>query len=217
MPRAGAPRTTSAGPAGRKAQMATYQYRCNQHGLVETARPIGTAPRELTCPTCGHPARRVFSTPLLALADRTGDVPDRQDGEEQRRAGRGDLAAAPSATARRAAGTGLPGRTDYPGPEPTLSGGLIPTLVAGLLAALGGAGVNAGNAAPDSRSWVVATSPRPRGGVPVEAVRNPPGGHARQPLRQLAGAQPDFCQLGTTPQSRHQGVFRTCVPTRQTA
>jgi len=50
--------------------MATYQYRCDQHGLVETARPIGTAPRELTCPTCGHLARRVFSTPLLALADR---------------------------------------------------------------------------------------------------------------------------------------------------
>jgi len=50
--------------------MATYQYSCDQHGLVETARPIGTAPRELTCPTCGQLARRVFSTPLLALADR---------------------------------------------------------------------------------------------------------------------------------------------------
>jgi len=89
--------------------MATHQYRFDQNGLVETARPIGTAPREITCPTCGHLARRVFSTPLLALADRTGDVPDRQDGEEQRRAGRGDLAAAPSAPARRAAGTGFPG------------------------------------------------------------------------------------------------------------
>ena len=54
--------------------MATYQYRFDQNGLVETARPIGTAPREITCPTCGHLARRVFSTPLLALADRTGDV-----------------------------------------------------------------------------------------------------------------------------------------------
>jgi len=57
-------------PAGRKAQVATYQYRFDQHGLVETARLIGTAPRGLTCPTCGHLARRVFSTPLLALADR---------------------------------------------------------------------------------------------------------------------------------------------------
>ena len=67
--------------------MATYQYRCDQDGLVETAWPIGTAPPQLTCPACGHHARRVFSTPLLALADRravslidktesTSDVPD---------------------------------------------------------------------------------------------------------------------------------------------
>ncbi len=50
--------------------MATYQYRCDQDGLVETALPIGTAPQELSCPACGGHARRVFSTPLLALADR---------------------------------------------------------------------------------------------------------------------------------------------------
>lgn len=50
--------------------MATYQYRCNEHGLVETNRPIGTAPPELSCTTCGRSARRAYSSPRLALADR---------------------------------------------------------------------------------------------------------------------------------------------------
>jgi putative FmdB family regulatory protein len=67
--------------------MATYQYRCDEDGLVETTRPIGTAPQSVSCPACGRAARRMFSTPLLALADRravalidrtekTRDVPD---------------------------------------------------------------------------------------------------------------------------------------------
>jgi len=88
--------------------VATYQYRFDQHGLVETARLIGTAPRGLTCPTCGHLARRVFSTPLLALADRramslidrtvkSSDEPDVVTSLPPRR------------HPRRAAGTGLPG------------------------------------------------------------------------------------------------------------
>ena len=50
--------------------MATYQYRCDEHGLVETTRPIGTAPAELSCTACGRPARRTWSSPRLALADR---------------------------------------------------------------------------------------------------------------------------------------------------
>lgn len=50
--------------------MATYQYRCDEHGVVETTRPIGTAPQDLPCPACGRPARRTWSSPLLALADR---------------------------------------------------------------------------------------------------------------------------------------------------
>ena len=50
--------------------MATYQYRCDEHGLVETTRPIGTAPPKLSCTACGRPARRAYSTPRLALADR---------------------------------------------------------------------------------------------------------------------------------------------------
>ena len=50
--------------------MATYQYRCDEHGLVETTRPIGTAPPELRCTACGRPARRSYSSPRLALGDR---------------------------------------------------------------------------------------------------------------------------------------------------
>jgi putative FmdB family regulatory protein len=50
--------------------MATYQYRCDEHGLVETTRPIGTAPPELSCTACGRPAQRAYSSPRLALADR---------------------------------------------------------------------------------------------------------------------------------------------------
>ena len=50
--------------------MATYQYRCDEHGLVETTCPIGTAPPELNCTACGQPAKRTYSSPRLALADR---------------------------------------------------------------------------------------------------------------------------------------------------
>jgi putative FmdB family regulatory protein len=50
--------------------MATYQYRCAEHGLLETSRPMGSAPQQHVCPVCGGQARRVFSAPLLALADR---------------------------------------------------------------------------------------------------------------------------------------------------
>jgi hypothetical protein len=48
--------------------MATYQYRCVQHGVVETSRPIGTAPPSVGCPTCD--SRRVFCSPLLASGDK---------------------------------------------------------------------------------------------------------------------------------------------------
>lgn len=67
--------------------MTTYQYRCDRDGVVETPLPMGTAPPELACPACGRDARRVFSAPLLGLADRramslidtterTSEVPD---------------------------------------------------------------------------------------------------------------------------------------------
>jgi putative FmdB family regulatory protein len=50
--------------------MATYGYRCATDGPVEVRLPIGTAPAVLTCPRCGAPSARVFTAPLLGLADR---------------------------------------------------------------------------------------------------------------------------------------------------
>lgn len=78
--------------------MATYQYRCDEHGFVETTRPIGTAPGQLGCPTCGGPARRAYSVPRLSLADRravalldrterTRETPDVVDSLPARRPG----------------------------------------------------------------------------------------------------------------------------------
>jgi putative FmdB family regulatory protein len=51
--------------------MAIYRYRCDAHGCVDVRMPIGTAPATVTCPSCGGPAARVFTAPMLGLADRT--------------------------------------------------------------------------------------------------------------------------------------------------
>jgi putative FmdB family regulatory protein len=67
--------------------MATYEYRCEDDGLFDVGRPLGTAPGSITCPVCGKAARRVFSKPMLlslspALvaavdhAEKTRDEPD---------------------------------------------------------------------------------------------------------------------------------------------
>lgn len=50
--------------------MATYQYRCDEHGLVETTRPLGTAPPHVGCPSCGGASRRAYTVPRLSLTDR---------------------------------------------------------------------------------------------------------------------------------------------------
>ncbi len=50
--------------------MATYTYRCAADGSVDIGRPIGTAPATTACPGCGAPAGRVFTAPMLGLADR---------------------------------------------------------------------------------------------------------------------------------------------------
>lgn len=47
--------------------IATYQYRCVQHGEVEITRPMGTAPASVPCPTCGGETRRVYSAPALSF------------------------------------------------------------------------------------------------------------------------------------------------------
>ncbi|MGZ6983144.1 MAG: zinc ribbon domain-containing protein [Ilumatobacteraceae bacterium] len=45
--------------------MATYEYRCDQHGAFDVTRPVGTAPKSIMCPVCDSDASRVFSTPML--------------------------------------------------------------------------------------------------------------------------------------------------------
>jgi putative FmdB family regulatory protein len=50
--------------------VALYEYRCEQDGVFEITRPLGTAPISITCPACRGEARRVFSTPMLMSAPR---------------------------------------------------------------------------------------------------------------------------------------------------
>lgn len=50
--------------------MAIYEYRCEDHGAIEIARPIGTAPASIACPTCANEAVRVFSSPMVSFAPR---------------------------------------------------------------------------------------------------------------------------------------------------
>ena len=50
--------------------MARYGYRCSIDGPLEITLPIGTAPATVACPSCGEPSARVFSAPMLGLADR---------------------------------------------------------------------------------------------------------------------------------------------------
>lgn len=48
--------------------MATYEFRCPVHGSGTASYPIGTAPPQVDCGTCGEPAPRIFSPPRLSLA-----------------------------------------------------------------------------------------------------------------------------------------------------
>jgi putative FmdB family regulatory protein len=50
--------------------MATYEYRCAEDGLFEVVAPMGDAGDRVRCPSCDRPGTRVFSAPMLALADR---------------------------------------------------------------------------------------------------------------------------------------------------
>ncbi|WP_456598684.1 FmdB family zinc ribbon protein [Blastococcus sp. SYSU DS0616] len=51
--------------------MASYVYRCDDHGLTERSLPIGTAEPTTCCPTCGSAAVRVFTPPRLSFGDPT--------------------------------------------------------------------------------------------------------------------------------------------------
>jgi hypothetical protein len=50
--------------------MAMYGYRCTIDGPLTLTLPIGTAPATIACPNCGEPSVRVFTAPMLGLADR---------------------------------------------------------------------------------------------------------------------------------------------------
>ena len=51
--------------------MATFEYRCEQDGMFEITRPIGSAPKTIACPVCKREARRVFSAPMLTSIPRS--------------------------------------------------------------------------------------------------------------------------------------------------
>jgi putative FmdB family regulatory protein len=51
--------------------VAVYEYRCDQDGVFEITRPLGTAPESVTCSVCGSEARRVFSVPMVKRGSRT--------------------------------------------------------------------------------------------------------------------------------------------------
>lgn len=49
---------------GRKL-MATYEYQCQQDGVIEISRPIGLAPESIICSVCGASAVRMISVPMI--------------------------------------------------------------------------------------------------------------------------------------------------------
>jgi putative FmdB family regulatory protein len=53
--------------------MATFSYRCPDHGPFDAVHPIGTAPAEARCPECAGPARRLWHAPRLS----SGSAPAR--------------------------------------------------------------------------------------------------------------------------------------------
>jgi putative FmdB family regulatory protein len=50
--------------------VAIYEYRCEQDGVFEVTRPLGTAAEAETCSVCGSQARRVISRPMVLCGSR---------------------------------------------------------------------------------------------------------------------------------------------------
>ncbi len=50
--------------------MALYEYRCEQDGVFEIMRPLGTAPPSALCAVCGSQAARVISVPRILTGRR---------------------------------------------------------------------------------------------------------------------------------------------------
>ncbi len=59
--------------------MATYQYRCNDHGTSETTVALGHAPPTWPCPVCGRDGRRVYSPVTLARGGAYADAIERTE------------------------------------------------------------------------------------------------------------------------------------------
>lgn len=51
--------------------MATFLYRCPADGILEMGWPVGTAPSQVSCPTCAGDARRVYTPPLVSSGSRS--------------------------------------------------------------------------------------------------------------------------------------------------
>lgn len=52
--------------------MALYEYRCDQDGVFEVTRPLGTAPVSVACSVCGSESRRILSLPMIRSGTRSG-------------------------------------------------------------------------------------------------------------------------------------------------
>lgn len=50
--------------------MAIYEYQCDDDGVFEVTRPLGTPLKSITCPVCKGEARRVFSKPMVSFSPR---------------------------------------------------------------------------------------------------------------------------------------------------
>jgi putative FmdB family regulatory protein len=47
--------------------MPTYEFECGEHGTFELMRRMAEAKLPAACPTCGGAARRILSSPNVAL------------------------------------------------------------------------------------------------------------------------------------------------------
>lgn len=65
--------------------MAAYDFCCPEHGSFEIVARMGTAGQRVDCPRCGRGSPRVFTAPMLGLADRrVGAVVDRAERSRER-------------------------------------------------------------------------------------------------------------------------------------
>ena len=52
--------------------MALYEYQCEQDGVFEVTRPLGTAPQTMACPVCAADSLRILSAPMIRCGARPG-------------------------------------------------------------------------------------------------------------------------------------------------